>query len=536
MSPLSAAAQAQLDAGRPDLAWGEVARALEADSLRVREHARGLLADLAPLLPFAAWTDAHEALAQRLLIRDRPRPLSPGVARLPAVSGGHGRLITARVTLSSAPQDTLPEGHDALRPAFDAARAALNDPTLRFSARFEPSEGWEGGSAGLALALAAVSAARSEPDLSLVVATGEISASGAVMTVGQLAEKQRLCREAAPRATLLVPQDAAVKRPLGALPVGTLREALDALGHREDPDARLEEVRRLDRAGRWEEAAQRAEALLPDERYSADQLGELLIVCLAAANHSADDARQEALATRLSAVIDELDDGALAQALGHLAVRAIDALHPERAAEVLALTPPSQIKERHQVHLLGPAALLHTLRGEHDAALTLRERALRLAPQGERPRALGDLADALIRVGRGEEAARRAQEALALAEKTAQRQGYQARTAAFLRLHLARALAACGELNDALAAVAPLHQLHGLDPALRGRLLTAELRRDLAEAQALHRTYGPMGGLVRALTLRTLARLGDPAAAAELLALPVFSGLSVEEAARRLPY
>lgn len=543
MSALLVEVTTPLNLGRPDLAWRAAREGLQADSLRVREHARRLLRDLTPLLPLAAWTEDHDALATHLLIRTRPQALGYGVARFPAVQGQVGRLVTVTVTTSDAPQDELPKRNEALRPAFDAARAALGDPLARFTARFDPEEGWDGASAGLAVALAAVSAARLDLDLSLVVATGEITQAGDVLPVGQVAEKQRLCREAAPRATLLAPTGASLDHPLGVQPVGTLGEAIRALGLcGDDPNLRLKRTRDLQEAGHWEEAGQAAEALLADPRLSPDQLAKLLTCCLAAANHSADDHRQDTLTPRLRAVVaerlDALDFSMLAQAIGNLAVSAIDTLQPERAAEVLALAPSHSGKSPYRVHLLGPAALLHTLRGEHDLALHLREQALTLAPDYERPRALGDLADALMRVGRGEEALARAEEALELATTTTHRQGYLARTTSFLRLHLARALALSGRRDEALAALAPLRLLPGLDPRLRADLLHAELTQDLSAAQDLHKTYGAEG-LLRALTLRGLARLGDAAAAAELLALPVFAklaGLSVDEAARRLPY
>ena len=538
MSALGVVVQARLDEGRPDLAWRAAAEGLDADALRVREHARRLLHDLTPRIPLAAWTEAHDRLAVRLQIRHRPPPLGPGVARFPAVQGQLGRLVTVTVTVT--PQDALPIAHEGLRPAFDAARAALGEPTIRFAASFEPESGWDGASAGLALGLAAVSAGREGLDLSLVVATGALGASGEVMTVGQIAEKQRLCRAAAPRATLLTPKDAALDLPLGARPVGTLADALRSLGHGgDDPVKRLNIVRGAQAEGRWEDAAQLAEPLLADARLSADQLGELLTVCLAAANHSADATKQAPLTGRLQALVaarlDALDFSLLAQAIGNLTVRSIDTLDPKKAAEILALAPSHSRQSPARVHLLGPAALLHTLCGEHDAALALREQALHLANVEERPRVLGDLADALMRVGRAEEALTRAHEACALAKETVHRQGYQGRTRGFLRLHLARALGMLGHKDQALAEIEDVRRLPGLDPALRARLLHAELTRDLAAARGLHQTYGA-AGLLAALTHRTLARLGDVHAQAALVALPVFAGLSVEEAARRLPY
>jgi hypothetical protein len=92
-----------------------------------------------------------------------------------------------------------------------------------------------------------------------------------------------------------------------------------------------------------------------------------------------------------------------------------------------------------------------------------------------------------------------------------------------------------GHQDQALAEIEDVRLIPGLDPALRARLLHAELTRDLAAARGLHQTYGA-AGLLAALTHRTLARLGDGHAQAALVALPVFAGLSVEEAARRLPY
>ncbi len=539
MSTLYAEVQARLDEGRPDLAWRAAEAGLQADALRVRELARRLLDDLTPLLPLAAWTEAHDQLAVRLRIAHRPQPLGQGVARFPAVQGGVGRLVTVTVTTSDAPQDALPPGREGLRRALDAARAELGAPATHFKAVFDPKRGWKGGSAGLAVALAAVSAVREGLDLSLVVATGRINAAGEVMTVGQIAEKQRLCRAAAPRATLLTPRGAALNHPLGACPVGTLAEAVSSLGlGADDPHERHKRTRDHRDAGRWVEAGQGAEALLGDPRLSPDQLADLLTVCIAAANHSADEEKQELITPELLALVterhDALDFSTLAQAIGSLAVRAIDTLNLERAAKILALAPSYSGKSPYRVHLLGPAALLHTLRGEFHAALDLREQARRLAPADERPRVLGDLSDALIRAKRAEEALTYAQEALVLATSSP-RAGYQARTTSFLRLHLARALALLGRKDDALAAVAPVRLLSGLDPSVRARLVHAELTEDVTAAKSLHKTFGSKG-IFRALTLRTLARLGDEHAARELLAMPVFVGLTVEEAARRLPY
>lgn len=527
---------------RPDRAWAFAERSLGEDDFRVRVLAHRALADLSAVLPPISWTDAHDALSARLELPRRRAVWSPGELWFPAVHGVASRLVRVNVGARRSGEDRLPLGHEGLAPSFEAARRLLNDPELRFDATFTPNVGWEGDSAGLAVALAAVSAVRVGLDLSLVVATGEINAAGDVVLVGEIEAKQRLCREAAPRATLLVPKSAALGQILGALPASTLAEALDSLGLRDDPEVPLRRVLMLERDGRWEEAAQLAGPLLASSCYSPDQLAELLTCCLAAANHSADDNRQDRITPRLRALVaerlDALDFSMLAQAIGNLAVSAIDTLQPERAAEVLALAPSHSGKSPYRVHLLGPAALLHTLRGEHDLALHLREQALTLAPVDERPRALGDLADALMRVGRGEEAVAQAEEALELATTTPHRQGYQARTTSFLRLHLARALALSGRRDEALAALAPVRLLPGLDPRLRADLLHAELTQDLSAAQGLHQTYGAEG-LLRALTLRCLARLGDAAAAAELLALPVFAklaGLSVDEAARRLPY
>ncbi|MEY3213429.1 MAG: hypothetical protein RIT28_3910 [Pseudomonadota bacterium] len=535
MTTLSLGLTRLLASGRPDRAWDLAEGALGDADFRVRVLAHRALADLISILPPVGWTDRHRAVAERLKLSSPRASWSPGEALFPVVHGAASRLVKVTVRARFGGEDQLPAEREHLAASFAAARRVLNEPDLRFEANFAPSEGWDGASAGLALALAAVSAARAGVDLSLVVATGEVNAAGDVLNVGQIAEKQRLCREAAPRATLLTPTGEALALALGVLPVNTLAEALEQLGRWQDPEEALRRVLALERDGRWKEAAQRAGPLLADPRYSAYQLASLLTVCLAAANHSADVANQATFASTLVDLLDELDGSALAQAIGHLAVRAIDTFNPERADEVLAFVPLHSVKARHRVFLLGPAALLNTLRGEHVEALGRREQALKIAPADERPRALGDLADALMRVDRGEEALACAQEALRLVETTAHRQGYQVRTTSFLRLHLARALGRVGRRDEALAALAHIRQRSGDDPALRAELLHAELTGDLPAAQSLHQTFGSTG-IVRALTLRTLARLGDAEAARALLALPVFGGLTVEEAARRLPY
>ncbi len=558
MSRLLPRVEGALAAHRPERAWDLAAEALDSSELRVRVHARQLLLALAPRLPAAAWTEARARVAAQAAITPPPVQRQVGVMAFPVIgpSGEEnqegGYFVEVRVSREAGDEDRLQSGldpstRDALRCALEGARLVLGEPEARFVVMFDDIEGWQGSSAGLAVALAACSAARALSLSPLLVATGAVDAAGRVVGVGKISEKLILRREARPRAQLLVPAEDDRGYP-SVIPAQTLEQALAGLGHTvADVSAPLRRARDLDAGGDWGGAARVAEPLIEDPNLSAHLLEEerleLLVILLAAANHSADEAAQarwEAQLERLVTLLDPDERGEwLARAIGSRAVRRIDRLDREGAQAILALTLGWRWRSDLQVHLLGPQALLATLSGEHDQALALRQQGAACASIDERPRCLGDLADALSRLGRAHEALAAADGALSLVRSSPRRLGYRDRTTSFLHLHRARALLALGRSEEALAALdAPLGT-PGLDPWLRAALLEAELRGGLPGVLAIQqdpRLSSVRSVLVDALVDRARARLGDGDAAARLLALPIFSGLPIEEVARRLPY
>lgn len=541
---LREAVQQALSTGRPERAWDAVAEALREGGVPDRVEARKLLPWLAGRLPWAAWTEARRRLAAQQGLRPAQREDRVGVLAFPAVEplgagdptdphGVAGRVVEVQVRVLPGAADEGPRAA-ALRGALDAARALLGQRP-GFQVHVD-DEGWSGRSAELAVALAAVSAARGVPLSPALLATGALERAGGVLPVDALEQKLRLRHAARPRAQLLTPVADAPQHP-AVLPVGTLAEAWARVAGcaPQDLSAAVAEARDADRRGDWILAAQRAEALVELPDLEDGERTELLALLLCAANHAAEAEAQARWGQALAAHLAATDAGGVAEAraLGARVVAAIDRLDPVAAAEVLALTRGSWPREA-EVHLLGPAAMLAILEGDLVRALVLRERAVALAPKAEKARCLGDLAELLRRLGRLPEALDRVEEALALTRSWQSRTGYQHQTARFLHLYRARILAdqqsPAAEQALELALGAP-----GLDPRLRARLLQAELRGDRAALDALEPEL-PRAVLVQALVDRSRARLGDPAAARRLEGLPGFVGLGWEAVSARLPY
>lgn len=550
MSRLRKAVLAALDEGRPERAWDLAAEVWASAPMRDRVEARRLLHSLGPRVPPAAWSTERSRVARGVGV-EQPRAVDRiGAVAFPAVDPqGEGRFIEARARRITGRGDQLPEGLDpetldALYAALDGVRATLDEPGARFSIELDPIPGWRGGSAGLAVALAALSAARALPLSPLVAATGRVDPIGRVGGVGLIAEKLRLRQAARPHARMLVPMEDDPNYP-PAIPVGSLREAMGALelGDLESVAARVRRVRDLDAEGDWLEAARHAEPLVQDPDLTDDERLDTLVVLLAAANHLADVPSQERWTSCLSAhaVLLDADDGVegLARAIGSRAVHHIDALDPIGAREVLALAESRRWRASSRVHLDGPAALLCTLTGDHVRALRTRQTSLDRASVDQRGRCLADLADALLRMDRPVEALERVEQGLELVSTGRRRSGYQDASARYLHLHRARALAALDRQEEALVALDRPSRAPGLDPWLRAALLAAEIREApgaVGNAQRVLPSWAMSSPLVGALLDRSLARLGDPEAARRLLALPPFQGLDLDEAARRLPY
>lgn len=535
MSALRSAVQRALDAGHPEQAWDIAAAARDADAARTRLHADSLLRFLAPKLPEAAWIAPRVSLAGRLEIHRVAEGEQIGRVVFPAVGGDEGRFIGVRARLAESDEGGFSK-------ELDAVRALLKKPELRFSLSFD-FDAWSGDSAGLAVGLAAYSAACRLALSPLTAATGALDDAGRVRPVGHMPEKLRLRHAARPRCRLLVPADDAVDHP-SVIPVSSLEEAIEAAGlrHADDLTRSLARIHELDKQGDWLAAA-RAAAVMEDQAALTDEERlELLLLRLLASNHVVDTAAQAELGPRVDTLVGQVDPErreVLARAIGSRAVQRLDNLDLDGARETLALADSRSFPKPIQVHIDGPRALLATSSGEHDLALALRVDNVARAATDEKPRCLGDLADALLRLGRADDALARADDALALAEQVTRRLGYQQLTTRYLRLHRARALAALDRRDEARAVLEPVRCAPGLDPRVRAELLLAEILEDSAVIDRLAATLsaGTLASpLVAALLDRSRARLGDAEAAKRLCALPPFATLGWEEAARRLPY
>ena len=535
-----------LDAGRPEQAWDLAAQVWSEGTPRERHDARRLLNAVGPRLPEAAWTRGREDLAGRAKIKRPATRHAVGRVAFPAVGEVGDRFLEVVVETLREGEDTLPEGLDtatrhALRNALGAARHHLRSNTS-FAVHVTSSLDWGGPSCGLATGLAAVSAARSLPMSATLSATGELRPDGIVEPVGGVDRKLALRRAARPRGRMLVPEGDGHGGHPDVVHVRSLAQALEGAGlglADVDLDAELRRVRTLDQEGQWLEAMRLAEDLWAREDLEEQDRALLLAVRLSGANHSGDPKQVAAClakATDFLGVAGASED--LARIFAGWVVARVDAFDPLGAHRVLDLARASTWGKAAQVHLRGCEALLATLDGDHTLALSLRQDNLDEALRAEKPRCYGDLADAYLRLGDAEAALIAAERGLE-ASREPRRRGYQIRTQRFLHLHRARALVALGRPGEAEASLDQTKGDPGADPRLRARLLEAELRGDRALVDRVLADQEPwlrVLPLVLALADRSGAHLGDEAAASRLLAMPVFAGCTLEEAALRLPY
>lgn len=551
-----------LVAGRPDQAFDTCADWAEDGDYTRKRAARRLLPHVAGRLPWVAVDDRREARLHRLGLKAPSFPGAPSVGQFsfPVVAAGvavgaQERFVEVEVQRLAdgdgvSSEDDLPTELNeatraAVRDALTAARDGLGQQRAKVSVRFHPHGGWEGPSCGLAVALAAWSALTGQPATPLRVASARVDPTGAVRPVGAIPAKTALLQAARPRARLLVSEEDHTGAP-HTVAVAHLAAAASQLGLADDLNLadRLEEVRRLFRTqGDWARARDHAELLVDDPHLSPEQLVELWITLLAAANHAADPASQRRWAARLAQAPPELDK--TTEALCHHVVTCVDQLDPASALALLDRIEPPHEGHVLRIHREGSHALVRTLLGHHDHALALRRENVERAARhpGELPRTLGDLSDALRRVGQVDEALVAADEAFEALRNPRVcvhlRSSLAAVTSAFLTVHRAHALVASGRQGEALAVLTP-EALSTMPPhaAFRGRLLRAELGGDLEAVrrfEAEEAARGPLG-IKRVVLDRSLARLGDREAEARLLAQPVFAGLALEEIALRIPY
>lgn len=547
MSPLREGVEAALGRGRPEQAWDLAARAWDEGGPRQRHEARRILAGLVGRLHPAAWTSARSAALGRLQLSRPPVADPVGIVSFPAVGPQGSRFLRVEVrTLpGDSTEDALPEGLDpetrvAMRSALEAARRHLDAPRS-FAVSVPDAPSWRGPSCGLATGLAAVSAARSLSLPATLSATGELRPDGVVDPVGGIQQKLVLRYEARPRGRLLVSTRETVTAHPAVVPVRDLAHALERAGHHAelDPYEIVDTVRRLDRQAKSVDAAQLAASAWQIPELDEEQRIYLLAVLLGAANHAA-DAEEFARWHERAAPILEVAPATveLARCLGSRVVNRVDALDLPGAREALRATGRFDWNQKAGPHIRGPRALVATLAGEHDLATSLREENLDDCVEVERARCCTDLADALVREERPDEALAVAERGRAAARVRMLR-GYQQTTLCYLHLQRARAHRELGQEDEARGALEQAEGSGRFDLDLRVQLLGAELDGRLEAVQAVVAGVAEevrRSRLVGAILDRSLGRLGDEAARQRLLALPPFEGLDFDEAARRLPY
>jgi hypothetical protein len=186
-----------------ELARAALSTALDAfDANPASPHASSDVRRAARNLPPGAWSTA---LWERMTARIAPPRLRVGAAVFPAIRAGAPPLevrVDVRRRKSATDDDLppLPAGtRAAVEDALAAARAYLASPHLqdgrRVKVEFSPVTGWEGGSCGLAVALAAVSAWMDAPLLPCVWATGRVAQDGQIDRVGGVRAKRTGDRE-----------------------------------------------------------------------------------------------------------------------------------------------------------------------------------------------------------------------------------------------------------------------------------------------------------------------------------------------------
>ena len=521
--------------GRPERLWDALVGAhAEAPTPRERYLLQGRIQELAPRLPWGAWSRERRDQAHGFGVTPTAGP-PRGVCAFPAINGVDDRFVEVRVRLHphrDHSDDLEPIAAGAVRDAFAAARRYLCSRQT-FALSVETPD-FQGGSLGLAVALAAVSAATGEALRPGIVATGRGRPDGRVELVGGCAEKLSLLGEARGKATLLAPA-AWTTASFCAHLVSDLDEAVKASGvpRTDKLWARLEGTRASHARGQWREAARSARALMALPALDTEERYELATVLLMAANHLGDTEGASEWAQSLEDLKGaRVDDRWQAQALCSMLVAAVDRfdLPGVRAlSERLRLLSWSRTA---RVHVSGTLALGALALGDLDAAIRLRSENLEQAPPAEVPRCLGDLAEALRRGGRVDEAVRTAETAVARLETTRMAPALLRTTRTYALLHAARARRALGDLERAVAWLLAVPEQAPDSPLA----WLVELERELATAAGPPATAAPELLVLRRIWLRERALRGVDEALAELQALPECAGLSAEALAARIPY
>lgn len=207
--------------------------------LAVREKSRTVLLAIASRMPDASWCEARTNVAAKLGIPITLRPAIWGCADFPTATPGKGERFVHVIaeTIEGDQDEVVPtvssDASDSIAAALDAARDVCGEDRRLRIVLDEPIQGR---SAGLAVALAAVSCFRKEPIPSHFVATGSVERDGRVRDVVLEAEKLDLVRQERPNAVLLAPFE---WRRSAVVPVSSLRSAIDVVW-KLDPDAQQE--------------------------------------------------------------------------------------------------------------------------------------------------------------------------------------------------------------------------------------------------------------------------------------------------------
>lgn len=169
------------------------------------QHDLALLDDI----PHESWTAELRRRALALGVAPTDSDPAPGCCAFPLVAadGGASRRAHVEARVVERAEDDLGgiegSGKAAAREALDAARAALGTRE-RFALRWSPPpERFGGSSFGLAVALAALSAARGQPLDPDFLATGKVDVRGRVRRVSAVAAKLELTQ--LPGSRLLAP-------------------------------------------------------------------------------------------------------------------------------------------------------------------------------------------------------------------------------------------------------------------------------------------------------------------------------------------
>ncbi len=538
--------------GRPERAFDLcVMSAVDAPSIRERRYALTLLRVILGELPVSARTPTREMQRKTLGLVWPQVKQALGEVGFPTVRGHRSAenddcIVRARVEwLADSGPDDLPLNMDetlcaTVKAALSAARREGTPCALRL--RFVGPTDWTGSSAGLAVALAALSVLRGAPVGDGWVASATVAEDGRVGQVGEMAAKIRLLDEARPLARCLVAagDEGSVPACVG---VASLADAASLVWPSEslDVDGLLEQVRALVRKGRWADAARCAHRLVGHRELRESETVLVLGTLLSYANHCANTQQQDIWNHSLVASLPACGSPEVVEPLCFLAVCMMDAFRiPVAARWAEQAAAASGTDARKRIHAHGTLAKVRRIEGRFGEAVTLQEGILRCAeaevPE-EAPRCAGDLSSLLVAENRHEEALQVALRALELCRQTERGKAYVESSLPFLQVHRARAYAACGDVTLAMQVLEDLPLEAPFAARLSAMLSYAEWANDSdSVTRWLAANHpGEMSPVVRALVARTYGRLGDLVAQETLVNL-LGGGLSFEEAARRLPY